>query len=419
MWNDGRVPLSLTPILLAVKGSMAPSAVFRSVLGACILGLALLFLPNAAHAGDAVAVPLPPAATVTVLPAPPPLALPLAAKPEAERYFYHGYDYGSEAVFNPAYVLVNRGWDMMQLGDDRNDPWRFDYRTNGDNVLDNLGHAPGRVGAEGWHRFLVQEIFPLSFGEETARWVPNYTLHLLGGGMTYAMLDEWFEAHDVPLPKIWSGLTLMLAALANETIENGGITGRNTDCIADVWVFDLGGIFLFSMPAVRRFFSRQVIIADWSTPPVITFPRGEIHNQGNYYAAKWALPFYHQLSLFSYFGAWTTFGLSQKIDAEHSISVSYGVATTKLIGTSKNLVENVVSLIPAAAIFYDRNGSLLASAKVADLPDFFLHLQAYPGLVPAVKWLGAFAQFSKTGNITAGLTTNFGFGLGVRTGSMQ
>lgn len=411
------------PTRCSNRHRLATRAARRGLLGGLAFVVVLYSAPGHAQAEEPAVAPsaLPPAVTAT---SPAVAGQGLGPQPglaiaDDGPFFYHGYDYGSEAVYNPLYVFLNRGWDMMQLGDDRNDPWGFDYRTNARNVVDNLWHAPSRVGAEGWNRFLTREIFPLSFREDTARWIPNYTLHLLGGGQTFAMLDEWFEAHGVPWPKLWSGLTLMAGALANETIENGGVTGRNTDCVADILVFDLSGILFFSMPSIRRFFSREVSILDWSTPPAFTYPGGEIHNQGNYYAAKWALPFYRPLSLFSYFGAWSTFGLSYNIDGVHSVSVSAGSASTKLIGTSKNLVENVVTFVPALGLFYDRNGSLLASAKFANLPDFFLHLQAYPGLIPSLKWLGAFAQFSKNGNVTIGLTTNLGIGGGWRSGTMQ
>ncbi len=337
---------------------------------------------------------------------------------EAEPSFYHGYDFGSESTYNPATVLVNRGWDMMQLGDTLRDPWHFDYATNAANVVDNLAHAPSRVGEEGWGRFLSREIFPLSFTSATARWVPNYTLHLLGGGQTFAMLDEWFQAHAVPLPKLWSALTLMSAALVNESIENKGVTGRNTDCIADMLVFDLGGILLFSSPAVRQFFSRQIELMDWSTPPVLTWPHLELHNHGNYYAARWPLPFAKQVALFSYFGAWTSFGLSYKRDDGYGLSLSAGGASTKLIGSQPNLVENTVTFVPAVGLFFDRRGSLLASLKVADVPDYFVQAELFPGLIPRVKWLGGFVSVAKTGHFVAGLTTSLGFGLGGRFGEM-
>ena len=71
--------------------------------------------------------------------------------------------------------------------------------------------------------------------------MPNYSLHLLGGGVTYAALDEWFQDRDIPIPKLWSALTLMSAAFLNETLENHGVHGYNTDALADLYVFDVAG----------------------------------------------------------------------------------------------------------------------------------------------------------------------------------
>ena len=82
---------------------------------------------------------------------------------------------------------------------------------------------------------------PLSFTPDTAYWVPNYTLHLIGGGMTFRALTEWFEDQRFPLAWLWSGAIMLGSAFVNETLENKRNTGCNTDAIADVYFFDIGG----------------------------------------------------------------------------------------------------------------------------------------------------------------------------------
>ena len=236
-----------------------------------------------------------------------------AAEPPP-RYFYQHYDYGSQALYSPLWVFLNRGYDVLQDHVASRNIFDQHYRTNTGNVLRNLANPFPAISADGWKTFLTEEIFPLSFTQGTARWVPNYTLHLIGGGTTYTALAEWFDDRSVPLPHLWSGLTLMASALVNETIENKGIVGYNTDAIADIWVFDIAGMILFSFDAPNRFFSRQVVISDWSLQPTFTFPHGQLHNQGNYFAARWALPFYPRLRLFAWFGEATTGGLSFRID---------------------------------------------------------------------------------------------------------
>jgi len=131
-----------------------------------------------------------------------------------------------------------------------------------------------------------------------------------------------------------------------------------------------------------------------------------------------ALAVRQAIALFSYFGTWTSFGLSYKREDGYGVSVSAGGASTKLIGSQPNLVENVVTFVPAVGLFLDRRGSLLASIKVADIPDYFVHAQLYPGLIPRAKWLGGFAAVAKSGHFVAGLTTTLGFGLGGRFGEM-
>ena len=71
------------------------------------------------------------------------------------------------------------------------------------NVVKNVANPFTAIrydGDHGWATFLSTEVFPLSYGRNTARWVPNYSLHLLGGGETYAWMREWFLAREAPAP---------------------------------------------------------------------------------------------------------------------------------------------------------------------------------------------------------------------------
>lgn len=56
-----------------------------------------------------------------------------------------------------------------------------------------VGNPIPAISNDGWKAFFTEDIFPLSFTQSTARWTPNYSLHLIGGGMTYTSLREWFE----------------------------------------------------------------------------------------------------------------------------------------------------------------------------------------------------------------------------------
>jgi hypothetical protein len=338
-----------------------------------------------------------------------------------EPSFYKGYDYGVQALYNPFYGVVNRGWDTLQLRSQRG--VQVSYKDTR-NIFRNLADPFTAIrydGENGWGTWLTTEIFPLSYGKNTARWVPNYSLHLLGGGETFAWMREWFLAHDAPEIAAWafSAAALMTAALINESLENMGVVGYNTDALADIYVFDIGGIVLYSFAAVRRFFSETLVIADWSLQPAITYPTGELHNVGNYYALKVPVPFVPRLKLFAYGGVATLGGVSVKLDREHSLSVAAGgrISTFENTGGSA-LTSNIVRFAPSAGIFLDRNESLLASVQVSDIHDYFFSANLYPNaFLHTEPGIGAWTAVGKDGRWLAGVSFTGFIGLGIGLGT--
>jgi hypothetical protein len=332
-------------------------------------------------------------------------------------FFYKGYDYGSQALYNPAWVLVNRGFDVVQLRTNRRAIFSNAYATDARNVGENvLLHPTASVSDEGWGQFLREEVLPLSYTRQTARWIPNYTLHLIGGGVTYTALREWSRAKGLeePYAAMLSAGTLLSAAFINESFENGGVVGRNTDAIADWWFFDIGGIVLFSFDPVNRFFSRTLIVSDWSLQPSMTFPRGELHDQGNYFAAKLPIPFYERLRLFGYYGLGTLGGLSWQLDRHYSVSAAVGSKVTRLLNTESGSVENTIQFARSGALFLDRNESLLASVQVSDVRDYFVQLNVYPNaIVRTDPGIGLWTVVGRTGEVAWGLSITRALGLGV------
>ena len=150
------------------------------------------------------------------------LSDPSDASPDGPPYFYKGYDYGSQALESPLWVFMNRGFDVLQdqTGSRGRDIFAQGYQVDAKNVAKNLLNPFPAIKARGWGRFLREEIFPLSYTQSTARWVPNYGLHLVGGGTTYVALSEWFEANHVPAPGFFSASTLLASAFLNETLED-------------------------------------------------------------------------------------------------------------------------------------------------------------------------------------------------------
>jgi hypothetical protein len=350
---------------------------------------------------------------------PRPAAAQRASDAEAapEPYFYKGYNYGSQALYGPLWVFLNRGYDVLQDRTDSRSIFQQEYEQNATNVARNLSNPFPAISQRGWGRFFSEEILPLSFTKGTARWVPNYTLHLIGGGVTYTGLSEWFRQNHVPAPRVFSAATLLATAFVNETLENKGVAPYNSDAIADFFFFDIGGIILFSFDWPNELFSRHLIIADWSSQPAFTYPGFDLHNQGNYFSVKWPLPFSPRLRLFATMGLGTLLGLSYQIDGQYSISAGAGTMASRLLRTSQINANNEVEFAEAAGIFLDRNNSLLASLKVTNVLDYFLQFNLYPNAF-SVPELGMWGVVDKGGHFVAGLSFSKSFGVGLGIGEL-
>lgn len=347
------------------------------------------------------------------------LAVSSAAADDRERYFFFGYEYGSQTLFGPLYVLLNRGYDILQIRPGSRNIFDQPYGSDGANVLRNLANPFPAIADDGWGKFLREEIFPLSYTSDTARWGPNYSLHLLGGGMEFRALWEWYDDWKVPLPALFSAATLLSAALINETLENKGINGYNTDAIADIYFFDIGGMVLFAFDGVAKFFSHDLILSDWSLQPAFTAPKFDLYNAGNYFALKWPLPFYKPLRLFGYTGLGAWAGLSYEFPSHYSISLAAGQRSYRLENSSVRIVNNVVEFAPSGAVFVDRHESLLASLHVSNVEDHFVQFNLYPNAFFTMDpGIGLFAIVSKTGNVVVGINLTRTFGVGAGYGSL-
>lgn len=335
--------------------------------------------------------------------------------PVEENYFFHGYNYGSEAAFNPATLFLNRAFDILQVQLNRRNIFDIDYKPNIKNVFDNLAHPIDNIEDYGWKNFLTKEVFPLNFDGKKARWVPNYTLHLIGGGMDYTALNEWFKYHNVRFRHVWSASLIMACAVINEALENKGSTGRNVDAIADMYVFDIGGMILFSFDGINRFFSKTLNLADWSLQPAFTFHDGNLHNHGQQFSAKWRLPFSRKWHVFAQYGMINQGGLSYKLKNGDMLSVGVGARTSRLVAMQEDERQNTIELGASFGIYYDRNNSLLASLTINDVEDYFCNLNIYPGVLKFGDFTtGIWSVLTRKGEFCFGFSTkytlNIGFG---------
>ncbi|MDZ4668771.1 MAG: hypothetical protein SGJ00_12950 [bacterium] len=338
-----------------------------------------------------------------------------------ERYFYEGLTYGSQGNFNPVSLILNRGFEMLRIttADLAYDPFHYHYRF--ENIFENLSKPVKYVRLFGTKDFFLEQVVPFG-NSQKPYWYPNYTLHLIGGGITYTGLKEWYVAHQVPAAGVLSAATVLSAALINEAIEErqrGGNFILNVDAVADVWIFDLGGILLFQSEGVNRFFSQKLHMRDWSRQPMLLLPGTFMGNCGQFFSVKLKVPRTKNWYLFSLMGLGGLVGVSHTFKDGYAWSIGFGQGPHRKEKELFGLPIDV-SLVPMAGIYLDKNNSVLASLEMSNSPNdkyhnYFVELNIYPGLIRVGKKFspGVWSAFTRQNQLILGINCNYTFGLGI------
>jgi hypothetical protein len=291
---------------------------------------------------------------------------------------YLRHPYGSSGNFNPLSMLVNRGLDIWRLEQFSPSLVRFPYKESARSVWHAISHPRETINRNGWWPFLKTELLPLRWSTLRAAWIPNYTLHFFQGGVTYVRTEAWFADNGWPVPKLWAGAAVFAAAYITEMAEVGyGEAGAQA--VADLLVFDLGGILAFSIPGVRDRVG-QMRIMDWSLQPILT-PHGELYNVSDYMTFKFRVPSVENVDFLWRLGMGSWLGLSFDHGDTDAFSIAVGGETIRTF-VDPSTLEQSIKAGPAAGVFYDRNGSLLASLEWG--PERWFAVNLYPGVLPGV-----------------------------------
>lgn len=335
-------------------------------------------------------------------------------------YFYHGRDYGSESLTHPLRMILNGGLGILQLDDRSNRLEDIQWENGWRNLRRNLADPVAAIEQVGWGRFIKSEILPFSVDQSSAQFWPNYLNHLIGGGMSSRLMREYFASHGFPYPMAWAVATMTTYHMLNETVEMDGRNGWRVDPIADIYVFDAAGIVLFTSDRVSRFFSRTLHMADWSFMPFYDPATGSIENVGQNYMIRYRLGRARPWSLFYHWCNGGEFGVTRHFSGGHSLSFGGGFEAEKLVQVDEH--TDSVDLVRTAALFYDLNGSLMASLFYTMAKDSRWQLNLYPGLLRLGPVRPGFTVLvTQESQVLAGLT--FGnvplvpLGLGGRIGS--
>ncbi|MEJ2721662.1 MAG: hypothetical protein P8181_11085 [bacterium] len=185
------------------------------------------------------------------------------ARIQDTRYFYLGLPYGSDATFNPVRELINGSLGILQISSRWKSLGEIDWENGFDITWRSITHPVRTVDAYGRKEFLTSEVVPGQLRWNNLQYVPNYHLHLIGGGARNRAFIEWYEAHGFSHPGIWAMATTIFHAFAVETVEHQAAKGPTVDPVADMLIFDPAGALLFTSDAVARFFSRTLNMSIW------------------------------------------------------------------------------------------------------------------------------------------------------------
>ena len=335
-----------------------------------------------------------------------------AAPAGAQPFFYTGKDFGSEAHFSPVTVLLNGGYDILQLDKYEQHVFSYALGSNAKTVFRNLGRPLPLINRYGWGNFLTREVLPLNYSAGAAWW-PNYQLHLIGGGMTYRRLQEWFDAYGVGAPEIWSAATVMGYHLLNEFVENNNLEGELIDPLADIYLFDIGGIVLFSFDNVARFFSEELRLTDWANQPTLMPSDASLRNTGQYFVVRYELPFWENWSALYVFGLNGMGGLSRHFENGESLSFAAGPRASDVFEAEDHPFALAANLTWNAGLYWDRENSLLASLLFSGISTNFITLNIYPGVIGEKAWSpGFWCTVTTEGDVMGGMTARWSPGLG-------
>lgn len=339
-----------------------------------------------------------------------------AATPPTSR-FYAGRPYGSESQFNPLSVIVNEGWDMFRLVDDR-DLFGSPYRPAWRSLWGSIKNPGGVIKRYGVSRWLQNEVFPLSLkGAGGAQWEPNYHLHLFGAGMTYIRTAEWFDRHDVPHPRLAAAATLYAGHIANEIVENIGHTGDDEDGLTDLLIFDPAGMLLWNTEWMQRTFSGRVEMTDWYGQPVLRPDNNRLENAYSMFMLRAPLPKTTSWKVITTGGNAFLLGLSRRVGTDLWVSATGGVIPFSNPVLDPVTGRKTVDVKPNVGFFVDRDGSLLASFVGLSGQTNGPTLNVYPGVFAGgILSPGFFVQQATGGvdgrGVRFGITSRLGVGLG-------
>lgn len=335
------------------------------------------------------------------------------APPRGQR-FYTNKPVGSEAQFNPFSLVVNGGYDQLRTANANRRVFELNYELAAKGAWLSITRPDRVLEIYGYERFVRRQLLPLT-GKKSGggQWVPNYQLHLLGGGMTGVRITEWYQQHGTKHPELAAAGTLTAWHFLTEMVEHGnGVP--SADAVADLLIFDPAAFLIFRNDWVQRKFSTHVEMTNWSGQPSITAPTSTIQNVQQTTMMRARTPWSKSYRPMTTFGASFLLGISGRKGETDWVSIAAGWDPTENPVIDPVTGEKTVTLNPNLGLFYDRDGSLLGSMHLRMNRRELIVMNVYPGVVHFGRWSpGMYAQILDNGRFRFGIVPKWGLGVGV------
>ncbi len=305
----------------------------------------------------------------------------------------------------PLNYYFNSAFDSVQV------PTAFKqagYFKRYENIYNIFAHIPSSIKkGGGWKKFFADE-----WG--TTRAIPNYTLHIIGGGYDFRLIAEYYKYNNVPAPYFFSFITCYAGHLSNEALENSNRNLTPHDPLADLLFFDWVGKLIFLSNDVARFFHDTLQMRNWMGQPMFDVRKTRIYNASCNYVFR---PFIYKnmVRFFFFMGYHYIAGFGFRVNDTDFITLSAGVAVMKGFDPNNDSTDDAVkNFRTCGGIFYDRNGNLLASLIINGTENYKLRLNIYPDLLNFDKVnFGIFLGLDDYNKVSIGFTMYTLLGLSV------
>jgi hypothetical protein len=276
----------------------------------------------------------------------------------------------------------------------------------------------------GWGTWVEEQILPVQavnwirsgFDWEAAdnmTWFPNYFGHFVEGGITHRRLAEKLSARGVPGAYLLAGMTTMGAAMINEAYTHPDLVDGTGGTVADLYIFDLGGVIAFSFDPVARFFAETLHANVWPSQAALAFPGPVLANNANNLVFKIPIPFVDRASIFVRTAVGSHVGGTLHFADDLDLSIGFG-ADTERQKIDPVTGRETVDLRLSSSLWLDRGGSVLASLYLSEVDHRRLSLNVYPGVLHPD--FGAWLAVARGGTVQFGLTHRLAMGLGFGVG---